>query len=43
MSDLFRSTGLVPVAGTFDRLTLNGRVEPFSAGLAPVESTIQSA
>ena len=39
MSDLFRSTGLAPVAGTIDWLTRVRRDEFFSAGLAPVEST----
>jgi hypothetical protein len=43
MSFLFRSTGLAPVVGTIGWLT-SGRPELiFSAGLAPVESTIASA
>jgi hypothetical protein len=43
MSDLFRSAGLAPVAGTIDWLTRARREERFSAGLAPVESTIRPA
>ena len=43
MSDLFRSTGLVPVVGTIDWLTGRPRKKLFSAGLVPVESTICSA
>jgi outer membrane protein assembly factor BamB len=43
MSDLFRSAGLAPVAGTIDWLTAACRETFFSAGLAPVESTIRSA
>ena len=43
MLDLFRSAGLAPVAGTIDWLTRDRREKRFSAGLAPVESTIQSA
>ena len=43
MSDLFRSTGLAPVAGTIDWLTPGRREKSFSAGLAPVESTTRAA
>ena len=42
MSDLFRSAGLVPVAGTIDWLTRRCGKKLFSAGLAPVESTTRS-
>jgi len=38
--DWFRSTGLAPVAGTIGWLMRVRREKRFSAGLAPVESTI---
>ncbi|MGH8714417.1 MAG: hypothetical protein ACREYB_10465, partial [Casimicrobiaceae bacterium] len=41
--DAGRSTGLAPFAGTIDRLTGRRGEELFSAGLAPVESTIRLA
>ena len=43
MSDLFPSTGLVPVAGTIDWLIRVRREKLFSAGLVPVESTTRLA
>ena len=40
MTDLFRSTGLVPVAGTIDWLIRVRHERLFSAGFIPVESAI---